>query len=170
MIEYLKFRDKPSLVFSGLHMPPTTNNLRQPARVRGAARLISTPGYRDWKLMANRWLALGASRNIIPVIAARYALSFLIGMHGKDLTTSADMANREKAVVDVMVSSHILPQDSMKFIVGEEFAPINAFYNPFGFAFVMVSYWEQDEGSGNRFAAELSGTKRIRVDDDGQGN
>lgn len=171
MIQIVRLQTRPAIVFSGRDIPPTTNNLRMPGKFKGQSRLISTKQYRDWKLVVGRWLALGASRNIIPVIGEgrRYALQFFIGMWSNVLTTSADMANREKAAIDAMVEAHILPQDSMRWIVAEEFHSISAANNPFKEAFVMVRYWEQEHSFGDLVAAEIAELRRVRVDDDGQG-
>lgn len=141
----------PTIVFAGEHMPPTTNNLRQPGRGKGGkARIVSTDSYRTWSTLVssklNEQANLGVIRRIEP--GMKYRARFALGLWGR-FSTSADMMNREKAAIDVMVKAAILPDDSVKLFRHSEFFVIEEKDNPFGEPFFMVTYRRTVYDSGD---------------------
>lgn len=132
----------PTIIFAGEHMPPTTNNLRQPGRGRGGkARIVSTDSYRTWSALVSSKLNEQANLGVIKRVedGQKYRARFALGLWGR-FSTSADMMNREKAAIDVMVKAAILPDDSVKLFRHSEFFVIEQKDNPFGEPFFMVTY------------------------------
>lgn len=87
-----------------LPMPPSTNNLHFNVQRRGR---VSTPEYLDWQdeagvqLQRQRWLPI-TKRCIITI--------------DLDDRRKGDCANREKAVVDLLVTHGVIPDDSKKHV------------------------------------------------------
>ena len=87
-----------------LPFPPSTNNLH--INVRGRGR-VSSPDYRKWKIDAGRELELQNPRPFSARCEIRIDL---------DDKRQGDAANREKAVVDLLVSHGVLSGDSKKYV------------------------------------------------------
>jgi Holliday junction resolvase RusA-like endonuclease len=96
----------PAGVTIGLPMPPSTNNL---FRNKGRAR-ERTPQYDAW-IKAAGW-QLVAQRP--PPVRGR--VSILIEVSDAESTDTWDVANREKATVDLLVSHRIIPGDSKRWV------------------------------------------------------
>lgn len=147
----------PTIVFAGEHMPPTTNNLRQPGRGRGGkARIVSTDSYRTWSALVSSKLNEQANLGVIKRVGdgQKYRARFALGLWGR-FSTSADMMNREKAAIDVMVKAAILPDDSVRLFRHSEFFVIEQKDNPFGEPFFMVTYRRTVFDAGDTHAAVL---------------
>lgn len=87
-----------------LPFPPSVNNLHFNVKGRGRA---STPDYRKWKEEAG-WKLIHQKP---PRITARVEIRIDL-----DDTRQGDAANREKAVVDLLVAHKIIPGDSKKYV------------------------------------------------------
>lgn len=132
----------PTIIFAGEHLPPTTNNLRQPGRGRGGKpRIVSTDAYRTWSTFVSAKLNEQANLGIITRLLpdTLFRARFFLGLWGR-ISTSADMMNREKAAIDVMVKAGILPGDSVKLFRHSEFFVIDIKDNWFSEPFFAVSY------------------------------
>ena len=88
-----------------LPMPPSANNLF-PTGMHG--KRFKAKSYREWETlaMARLWSQLAPSQAINGRIAVRYGFAF------PDKRRN-DLANREKAVSDLLVASGLIEDDSL---------------------------------------------------------
>lgn len=80
-----------------LPMPPSTNNMFVNVPKRGRA---SSEEYRDWKQSARRIVMRAWEAAARPKIGKPYKVKISLG-----LNRSGDIANREKALTDILVST-----------------------------------------------------------------
>src|SRR5574338_948647 len=94
---------KPAVELS-LPFPPSTNNLH--FNVKGRGR-VSTPEYRKWKEDAGTLLRMQCP----PRVSSRCEIVIDL-----DDSRKGDAANREKAVVDLLVAHGVIGGDSKKYL------------------------------------------------------
>lgn len=92
-----------------LPVPPSTNNLF--ASAKGTRRRFITAEYRAWKELAAPLAAALKS-------PAAYPVEVWLTLAGKGINPQSDVANREKATTDLLVSCGVLAGDSLKYVVG----------------------------------------------------
>lgn len=98
----------PAKLIIALPMPPTTNNLF--ATDRSSRRRFRTSDYLAWVKEAG-W-RLNAQRP--PLMAGKVIL--LIEVEEPKTKHRQDVANREKAVVDLLVSHRVIQGDDQRFV------------------------------------------------------
>ena len=86
-----------------LPLPPSFNNLYANAGRKGR---VITPGYRDWIVEAGWEFKLAR----VEPVKGPYRLEIVIGRQGRRQT---DLANREKAISDLMVKHRLVEDDSL---------------------------------------------------------
>lgn len=91
-----------------LPMPPSTNNLF----LNGSGRTgrVRTPEYNAWIKEAGYMLRSQHPRSI------RERVDILIEVSDSESTMSWDVANREKAAVDLLVAHYVILGDSKKYV------------------------------------------------------
>jgi Holliday junction resolvase RusA-like endonuclease len=114
------FHCPPDPVVINLIMPPTTNTLFFNARGGHAGR-IRTPEYNAWIKEAGWQLASQRP----PQVLGR--VSLLIEVQEPETKRRQDVANREKAVTDLLVSHRIIEGDDQRFVreITLRWAPVN---------------------------------------------
>ena len=98
----------PSELIIALPMPPTTNNLF--ATDRASGKRFRTSEYKAWVLLAG----LVLNRQRPPLVAGK--ISLLIEVANPKTAHRQDVANREKAVVDLLVSRGVIQGDDQRFV------------------------------------------------------
>jgi hypothetical protein len=94
-------------VADNVPLPPSTNNLFLTTKT---GKRVKTPQYRAWIEAATPILGLMAPPPRVPC-------EVWITVRGK-INPRSDVANREKAVTDLLVAEGVLPGDSVKYVVG----------------------------------------------------
>lgn len=89
-----------------LPMPPTTNNMFATVIIRGKPRRITTRDYKAWRVAAGE--ALGAQYAAYGAPAVHKPVHLTIRLN---LNYQSDIANREKAITDLLVSAIDMPDD-----------------------------------------------------------
>ena len=100
--------DTPECVVINLLMPPSTNNLF----FNGSGRTgrVRTPEYNAWIKEAGYMLRSQHPR------AIRERVDILIEVSDSESTMSWDVANREKATTDLLVTHYVILGDSKKYV------------------------------------------------------
>ncbi len=89
-----------------LPMPPTTNKLFANVTIKGKARRITTREYKAWREVAGD--ALGAQYAAYGAPAVHRPVALTIRLN---LNYQSDIANREKAITDLLVDKLDMPDD-----------------------------------------------------------
>ena len=109
-------------------VPPSANNLF-PTR-KGSSRRYKSPGYKAWQASAHPVL-----ETLRP--PASFPAEVWITLTGSGVNERRDLANVEKAVVDGLVATGVLPDDCLTYVAG-----IHIVYRP--------------DGGGQRVAVEFA--------------
>lgn len=99
-------------------VPPSANNLF-PTR-KGSSRRFKSPGYKAWQAAAHPVLETLRRPAAFPV-------EVWLTLAGSGVNGRRDLANVEKAVVDGLVATGVLPDDCLTYVVG-----IHLVYRPDG--------------------------------------
>lgn len=89
-----------------LPMPPTTNGLFATVSVKGKPRRITTREYKAWRLAAGDILGAQYAAYGSPPVHKPVALHIRLGINYQ-----SDIANREKAITDLLVATLDMPDD-----------------------------------------------------------
>ena len=113
------FACPPDAVVVSLIMPPSTNGLF--LNGKPGKRRVRAPEYEAWIKEAGWQLASQRPRQLLGRV------SILIEVSDAESADSWDVANREKAAVDLLVSHKIIPGDSKRFVrrIALEWAPVD---------------------------------------------
>ncbi|HUD74647.1 MAG TPA: hypothetical protein VMQ76_06200 [Terracidiphilus sp.] len=103
-----RFATDSKCVVINLPMPPSTNNLF--FNGKGRTGRVRTPEYNAWIKEAGYMLRSQHPRSI------RERVDILIEVSDSESTMSWDVANREKAVVDLLVAHYVILGDSKKYV------------------------------------------------------
>ena len=108
----------PSELVLHLIMPPTTNNLF--ATDRASGRRFRTREYKDWVQEAGYLL----NRQRPPLVAGK--VSILLEVEEPKTARRQDVCNREKAVIDLLVSRGVIQSDDQRHVreVTMRWAPV----------------------------------------------
>lgn len=89
-----------------LPMPPSANNLFTAITVKGKTRWIIKRGYKEWRERAGEALMAQYAAHGAPAIHKPVALSIRLNVNYQ-----SDIANREKAITDLLVEHMDMPDD-----------------------------------------------------------
>lgn len=89
-----------------LPMPPSTNNLFATFVQKGKTRRIPTREYKAWRKLAADVLGAQYARYGSPAVHKPVALHIRLNLNHK-----GDIANREKAITDLLVEHLDMPDD-----------------------------------------------------------
>lgn len=89
-----------------LPMPPSTNGLFSTVTIKGKLRRLITRDYKAWKLAAAEALGPQYAAYGAPSVHRPVHLKIVLGMGYR-----GDIANREKAITDLLVANIDMPDD-----------------------------------------------------------
>lgn len=106
------------IIFQEEDFPTNTNSLRIPAVIKGHARLIDSPEYRNWKEYASLIVIAEMNRREMFGMGGEYELCISTSVYqgGRSLSNSSDLDGRDKAARDLMKTCGLIVDDSMKYI------------------------------------------------------
>lgn len=89
-----------------LPMPPTSNSMFATVMVKGKPRRITTREYKAWRAAAGEALARQYAAYGGPAVHRPVALTIRL-----NINYQSDIANREKAITDLLVANIDMPDD-----------------------------------------------------------
>ena len=95
----------PDLTFE-LPLPPSANNLFSTVIIKGKPRRITTREYKAWRKLAGEALHKQYAAYDCPTVQRHCALHIRLNVNHQ-----SDIANREKAITDLLVTHLDMPDD-----------------------------------------------------------
>lgn len=134
--------------FVGRDLPISTNQLRQSATVKTrngpVIRMIDSPAHVKWKQSASIALNQGLKNGIIKPIPGLYLVDVYLYHYGR-FSTSSDLTNRDKCVMDALTEARIIKGDSTKHFTEAHFYYVKAGHNGFMAPAVVFRLWPLKE-------------------------
>lgn len=132
------------IAFVGPDLPISTNKLRQSATVRTrngvVVRMIDSPEHVKWKKSAGIALNQGLSNGIIKPLPGIFLVDVYLYHYGR-FSTSSDLTNRDKCVMDALTEAKIIKGDSTKHFTEAHFYFIKPEHNGFMAPAVAFQLW-----------------------------
>jgi len=114
MITLRKIENGFEIEFTGEHIPPPNNHLRiSPKKIN---RQITSPEYREWMTVVHQEIKI-QNRRLEIKLSGQMKSHATIYLGGRRLRTNADGANFDKATMDALVATELIPDDAMKYVV-----------------------------------------------------
>lgn len=135
------------LAFVGPDLPVSTNQLRQSATVKTrngvVVRMIDSPAHVKWKKSASIALNQGLKNGIIKPLPGKFMVDVHLYHYGR-FSTSSDLTNRDKCVMDALTEAGIIKGDSTKHFLEAHFYYVEASHNGFMAPAVAFRLWPLD--------------------------
>lgn len=132
------------IAFVGPDLPISTNHLRIPGVVKTKdgpkARLIDSPEYVKWKQSASIALNQGLSNGVIKPLPGLFLVDVYLYHYGR-FSTSSDLTNRDKCVMDALTEAKIIKGDSTKNFLEAHLYYIESKHNGFMAPAVAFRLW-----------------------------
>lgn len=136
------------IAFVGPDLPISTNKLRQSAKVKTkngiVIRMIDTPEHVAWKGSAALALSTGVANGIIRALPGLFLVDVYLYLYGR-FSTSSDLTNRDKCVMDAMTNAGIIRGDSTKNFTEAHFYYVEKQHNGFMAPAVVFRFWPLNE-------------------------
>lgn len=150
------------IAFVGPDLPISTNQLRQSATVKTKSgkvvvRMIDTPEHVAWKASAALALSTGVANRIIRALPGLFLVDVYLYLYGR-FSTSSDLTNRDKCVMDAMTNAGLIRGDSTKHLTEAHFYCVEKQYNGFMAPAVVFRFWPLTEHFWQQPALIFGGT------------
>ena len=149
------------IAFVGPDLPISTNQLRQSAKVKTkngiVFRMIDSPAHVKWKQSASIALNQGLSSKIIKPLPGLFSVDVYLYHYGR-FSTSSDLTNRDKCVMDALTDAGIIKGDSTKSFVEAHFYYVEASHNGFMAPAVAFRLWPLVEHEWRQPSGIFGGT------------